>query len=98
MFLWKKELQLKRKSYFFKRKYSTLSFYKQLVYKQLAFGWKIAKQLSGFNPLSLSKSKTTNKKVEFFLCNKHKITVKLTIKPISAASKISLETFKSHWW
>ena len=31
-----------------------MAFYKQLVYKQLALGWQIAKQLSGLNPLSLS--------------------------------------------
>ena len=33
------------------------SFYKQPVYNQLVLGWKIAKQLSGLNLLSLSKSK-----------------------------------------
>ena len=32
-------------------------FYKQPVYKQLALGWQIAKQLSGLNPLSLSNNK-----------------------------------------
>ena len=32
-------------------------FYKQPVYKQPGFGWQIAKQLSGFNPLSLSNNK-----------------------------------------
>ena len=32
----------------------TQLFYKQLIYKQLALGWKIAKKLSGLNPLSLS--------------------------------------------
>ena len=32
-------------------------FYKQPVYNQLALGWKIAKQLSGLNPLSLSNCK-----------------------------------------
>ena len=30
-------------------------FYRQLVYKQLALGWQIAKQLSGLNPLSINK-------------------------------------------
>ena len=40
------------------RKRDTLSFfYKQPVYKQLALGWQIAKQLSGLNPLSLSNNK-----------------------------------------
>ena len=34
-----------------------LGFFKQLVYKQLALKWKIAKQLSGLNPLSLSNNK-----------------------------------------
>ena len=38
-------------------------FYKQLVYKQLAPGWKIAKQLSGLNPLSLSNNKNYRLKV-----------------------------------
>ena len=32
-------------------------FNKQTVYKQLAFGWQIAKQLSGPNPFSLSNNK-----------------------------------------
>ena len=32
-------------------------FYKQPVYEQLALTWKIAKQLSGLNPLSLSNNK-----------------------------------------
>ena len=31
--------------------------YKQVVYKQLTLAWKIAKQLSGLNPLSLSNNK-----------------------------------------
>ena len=37
---------------------TTLSFfYKQPVYKQLALGWQIAKQLLGLNPLLLSNIK-----------------------------------------
>ena len=32
----------------------TLFLYKQPAHKQLAIGWKIAKQLSGLNPLSLN--------------------------------------------
>ena len=32
-------------------------FYKQSVFKQLALEWQIAKQLSGFNPFSLSNNK-----------------------------------------
>ena len=32
-------------------------FYKQPVYKQLALQWKIVKQLSGLNPVSLSNNK-----------------------------------------
>ena len=32
-------------------------FFKKPVYNQLVLGWKIAKQLSGLNPLSLSNSK-----------------------------------------
>ena len=35
----------------------TSFFYKQPVYKQLAFGWQIAKQLSELNPLSISNNK-----------------------------------------
>ena len=34
-----------------------LIFYNQPVYKQLALGWQIAKQLSGLNPLLLSNNK-----------------------------------------
>ena len=41
----------------------------QTIYKQLALGRKIAKQLSGNNPLSLSNNKNSRlRKVEFFLC------------------------------
>ena len=32
-------------------------FYKQRVYKPLALGWQISKQLSGLNPLSISNNK-----------------------------------------
>ena len=35
----------------------TYLFYKQPIYKQLALGCQIAKQLSGLNPLSLSNNK-----------------------------------------
>ena len=35
----------------------TYFFYKQPVYKQLALGWQIAKQLSGIHPLSLTNNK-----------------------------------------
>ena len=35
----------------------TYFFYKQPVYKQLAVGWQITKQISGLNPLSLSNIK-----------------------------------------
>ena len=34
-------------------------FYEQPVYKQLTLGWQIAKQLSGFKPISLSDNATT---------------------------------------
>ena len=35
--------------------YTLIFFNKQPVYKQLALGWQIAKQLSGPHPFSLSK-------------------------------------------
>ena len=37
--------------------YLNLVFYKQSVYGQLTLEWQIAKQLSGFNPLSLSNNR-----------------------------------------
>ena len=40
-----------------------LVFYKQAVYKQLALAWQIAKQLSGLNPILLSKNKNYSLKV-----------------------------------
>ena len=40
-----------------------LVFYKQPVYKQIALAWKIAKQLSGLNPLSLCNNKNYSLKV-----------------------------------
>ena len=59
--------------------------YKQPVYKQLAQGWQITKQLSGPNPLSQSNNKNYRLKKNFFefflcsLCNKRKIVIKSTI-------------------
>ena len=41
-------------------------FYKQPVYKQLAVAGKIPKQLSGFNPFSLSNNKTRLKRNRVF--------------------------------
>ena len=49
---------------------STLIFFlKQPVFKQLALGWQIAKQLSGRNPISLSnyKNYTVKKRGVFHL-------------------------------
>ena len=40
-----------------------LVFYEQLVYKELALAWQIAKQLSGLNPLSLSNNQNYSLKV-----------------------------------
>ena len=40
-----------------------LVFNKQLVDKQLALAWQIAKQLSGLNPLSLGNNKNYSLKV-----------------------------------
>ena len=75
-----------------------LFFYTQLVYKQLALGWQIAKQLSGLNPLSLSNNKNYRlKKVKLFLCNKCKIAVKRTIHQNSVASKAILGKLENHW-
>ena len=57
-------------------------------YKQLALGWKIRKQLSGFNLFSLSNNKNyILKKIGVFICNKRKLAVKLTIHQNSAVSK-----------
>ena len=66
----------------------TLNFYKQPVYKQLALGWQIAKQLSGLTPYLLSNNEICRlKKVKFFFCNKRKMAVKVTIQQNSAISK-----------
>ena len=69
-------------------------FYKQPVYKQPSLGSKIAKQLSGLNPLSLSNNKNyIQRKVEFLLCNKRKLVVKPTRHQNSAVTKTLLEKF-----
>ena len=69
----------------------TYFFYKQPVFKVQARGWQIAKQLSGLNPFTRSNNKENRlKKVEFFLCNKRKLTVKQTIYHNSAVSKTLL--------
>ena len=47
---------------------NTLSFfYKEPVYKQLALGWQIAKQLSGLSPVSISNNKNYRKEKLRFL-------------------------------
>ena len=59
----------------------TYFIYKQPVYKQLALGWKIVKQLSGLNPFSLSNSNNyRSKKSGLFLSNKRKLDAKPTIR------------------
>ena len=72
--------------------WTTLSFF----YKQLALGWQIAKQILGFNLLSLCHSENYRlKKVEFSLSNKRKIAVKLSMHQNSAVSKF---TKIQHFW
>ena len=67
----------------------------KLVYKQLAVGLKIVKQLSVLNPLSLSNNKNYRlRKNEVFLCNERKIAVKPTILENSAISKAVLGNVK----
>ena len=74
-----------------------LFFYKQPVYKQLAFGWQIAKQLSGLNLFSFCNNKNYRLKksgvFHLFLCNKHKIAVKPSIHYNSAVSAALLGKF-----
>ena len=75
--------------------YTEFFFNEQPVYKQVALGWQIAKQLSGPNPVSLSNNKNYRyRKLEFFLCNKRKIVVILIIHQNSGVSKALLENFK----
>ena len=71
----------------------TYFFYKQLLCKQLAFRWQMAKQLSGLNSLSLSNTKNyrLKRKLEFSL--KRKITIKPTIHQNSTVSKALLRKF-----
>ena len=63
-------------------KSNTTLFCKQAVYKQLAPGWQIAKQLSGLNPFELSNNRI-----------KCKIAAKPTIHQNSAVSKALLGQF-----
>ena len=71
-----------------------LLFYKQPVYKQLALGWKIAKQISELNLLSISSNKNYRlKKSGVFLCNKCKIAVTPKIRQNPAVSKELLGKF-----
>ena len=66
----------------------------QLVYKQPALKWQIAKQLSGLNPLSLTNNKNylqIKEKGWGLLCNKHKIAAKQTItQNLAVSSKVLL--------
>ena len=70
----------------------TYFFYKQLVYKQLAFGWHFAKQFSGLSPLSRSNNKNYKLK-KSGVCNKRKIAAKPTIHQNSAVSIVLLGKF-----
>ena len=75
----------------------TYFFYKQPVYKQLALGWQIAKQISEFNSFSLSNNKNYRlKKSGAFFCNRRKIAAKPTAHPNSAVSKALLGKFYNH--
>ena len=65
---------------------------KQPVYKQLARGWQITKQLSGLNHLSLSNNKNYRLR-RSGVFNKRKLAVKPTIHQNSAASKVLLGKF-----
>ena len=42
---------------FFIKWFTTVSFYKQLAYKQLTLEWQITKYVSGFRSLSVSNNK-----------------------------------------
>ena len=65
------------------------------VYKKLTLGWQIAKQLSGFNRLSVSNNKDYRlKKSGGFFCNKFKMAIKSAIHQNSAVSKALLGNFK----
>ena len=65
--------------------------YTYFFYKQLALRLQIAKQLSRLNPFSLRNNKNYRlKKTGVFICNKHKIAVKLVIQHNSAVSKALL--------
>ena len=62
-----------------------------LVYKLLGLGWQIANKLSGLNLFSLCSNQNYNyRKVEFPLCNKHKIAVKWALHKNPAISKALL--------
>ena len=75
----------------------TLFFYKKPVYDQPNLGRQIFKQHPEHKPLSLSNNRYCRlKKVEFFLFNKRKIAVKLTIPPNPAVSKALLGKFQNH--
>ena len=69
--------------------------YTFFFYRQLALWRQIAEQLSGLSTFSLSNNKNYRlKKVEFFVCNKCKITVKLTMHHNTAFVKALLGNFK----
>ena len=71
--------------------YNYVIFYQQPVYKQLALGWQIAKQLSRLNLFSSSNNKNYRlKKSGVFPLHKRKIAVKPTIHHNSAISKALL--------
>ena len=69
-------------------------FNKISVYKQLAFGWQIAKELSGLNRFSLSNNKNYRLKKSgfFFVCNRRKVKYLLN----RQYTKIPLP--QEHYW
>ena len=71
-----------------------ISFYKQLVHKQLALGCQTGKQLSCLSIFLVRNNKNYRlKKSKVFLCNKSKIAVKPTIQQNLTVSKALLGRF-----
>ena len=67
-------------------------FYKQLVYKQLALRWQIAKQLSGLKPLSLSSNKNYRVK------EKWSYSFVINVKKLLNQQFTKIQLSQKHYW
>ena len=64
----------------------------QSLYKQLALGWQIAKQLSEFNPFQLSNNKN------YRLKEKWSFSFVINVKQLLNGQETTIQLSQKHYW